>query len=160
MVLLSLCDFFKYFMCQGLFALATRWLLRPEGKNAFRVFISKTRPLDLCYPLILLSTYLTFQYILIFINAIHNCLYCCCCDATGKVRTHFAFSFLKLGLQIFAKDFAIQLFCHQHIQKLIFFSLMLFIISFLGWVQIKKKNYRLAISKVVFKLNETVKFKQ
>ena len=97
-VLLSYCDVFKYFMCQGLFALATQWLLRPKGKNAFRVFISKTRYLDLCYPLILPSTYLTFKYILIFIYGIHNCLYCCCCDATGKVGTHFAFSFLKLGL--------------------------------------------------------------
>ena len=70
------CDVCKYFICQGLFALATRWLLRSEGRNAFRVFISKTRPLDLCYPLILLSTCLTLKYILIFIDAIHNCLYC------------------------------------------------------------------------------------
>ena len=38
--------------------------LATEGKNAFRIFISKTRPLDLCYPLILLSTYLTLKYIL------------------------------------------------------------------------------------------------
>ena len=104
-VLLSYCDVFKYFMCQGLFALATRWLLRPEGKNAFRVFISKTRPLDICYPLILLSTYLTFKYILIFIDAIHNCLYCLHQQHHGssnlKVGMHFTFQFLELGLQIF-----------------------------------------------------------
>ena len=121
MVLLSLCDLFKYFMCQGLFALATRWLLRPEGKNAFRVFISKTRPLDLCYPLILLSTYLTFNI--------------------------FSFSLMLLKILFaLATRWLLQrnwqgrnAFC-VFISKTVPFSLLLFIISFLGWVQ-NKNNF-------------------